>query len=152
MISKRSIFWLALILMPFVMAACSDTSSSLGQYHEGRILLLNVLEIDRTDELLYSTIDPDDVIRKWRIKPSKAGQELLLMRFKVENHVAVNTVLVADEQSVVIEGFFENDYRPISVNRTVILDQRGQGEGTVTVADGECTDHARLVEGNGTCP
>jgi len=150
LISKRSIFWLALILMPFVMAACSDTSSSLGQYHEGRILLLNVLEIDRTDELLYSTIDPEDVIRKWRIKPSKAGQELLLMRFKVENHVAVNTVLVVDEQSVVIEGFFENDYRPISVNRTVILDQRGQGEGTVTVADGECTDHARLVVNAGT--
>ena len=94
MISKRLIFWLALILMPFVMAACSDTSSSLGQYHEGRILLLNVLEIDRTDELLYSTNDSD---RKWRIKPPKAGQELLLMRFKVDNHVAVNTVLVADE-------------------------------------------------------
>ena len=150
MISKRSIFWLTLILMPFVMAACSDASSSLGQYHKGRILLLNVLEMDRTDELIYSTIDPEDVIRKWRIRPSKAGQELLLMRFKVENHVAVNTVLVADEQSVVIEGFFQDDYRPISVNRTVYLDQRGQGEGTVTVADGECTDHARLVVNAGT--
>ncbi len=150
MISKRSIFWLALILMPFVMAACSDASSSLGQYHEGRILLLNVLEMDRMDELNYSTIDPEDVIRKWRIRPSKAGQELLLMRFKVENHVAVNTVLVADEQSVVIEGFFENDYRPISVNRTVYLDQRGQEEGTVTVSNGECIDHARLVVNAGT--
>jgi len=62
----------------------------------------------------------------------------------------VNTVLVADEQSVVIEGFFENDYRPISVNSTVFLDQRGQGEGTVTVADGECIDHARLVVNAGT--
>ena len=150
MISKRSIFFLVLILMPFVMAACSSASSSLGQYHEGRILLLNVLEMERTDELIYSTIDPEDVIRKWRIQPSKAGQELLLMRFKVENHVAVNTVLVADEQSVVIEGFFENDYRPISVNSTVFLDQRGQGEGTVTVADGECIDHARLVVNAGT--
>ena len=150
MISKRSIFWLALILMPFVMAACSDASSSLGQYHEGRILLLNVLEMDRMDELNYSTIDPEDVIRKWRIRPSKAGQELLLMRFKVENHVAVNTVLVADEHSVVIEGFFENDYRPISVNRTVYLDQRGQEEGTVTVSNGECIDHARLVVNAGT--
>jgi len=150
LISKRSIFWLALILMPFVMAACSDASSSLGQYHEGRILLLNVLEMDRMDELNYSTIDPEDVIRKWRIRPSKAGQELLLMRFKVENHVAVNTVLVADEQSVVIEGFFENDYRPISVNRTVYLDQRGQEEGTVTVSNGECIDHARLVVNAGT--
>ena len=150
MISKRSFFWLALILMPFVMAACSDASSSLGQYHEGRILLLNVLEMDRMDELNYSTIDPEDVIRKWRIRPSKAGQELLLMRFRVENHVAVNTVLVADEQSVVIEGFFQDDYRPISVNRTVYLDQRGQEEGFVTVAGGQCTDHSRLVVSAGT--
>jgi len=68
LISKRSIFFLVLILMPFVMAACSSASSSLGQYHEGRILLLNVLEMERTDELIYSTIDPEDVIRKWRIQ------------------------------------------------------------------------------------
>jgi plastocyanin len=103
-----------------------------------------------TDELRYSTIDSSDVWRKWRIKPSKAGQELLLMRFKVENHVAVNTVVVFDEQAAVLGDYFENDYRPISVNRTVMLDQRGQGEATVTVADGECTDHARLVVNAGT--
>ncbi len=150
MISKRSIFWLLLILMPFLMAACSDASSSLGQYHEGRILLLNVLEMKRSDELRYSTIDTDNVIRKWRIQPSGVGQELLLMRFKVENHVALNTVLVADEQAAVIEGFFEDDYRPISISGTVFLDQRGQGEGTVTLEAGECTDHARLVVNAGT--
>ena len=150
MISKRSIFWLFLLLMPFLIAACSDASSSLGQYHEGRILLLNVLEMDRTDELRYSTIDTDDVIRKWRIQPSGAGQELLLMRFKLENHVALNTVVVADPQAAVIEGFFEDDYRPISITATVFLDQRGQSEGTVTLEAGECTDHARLVVNAGT--
>ncbi|MCH7737875.1 MAG: hypothetical protein IH872_10820 [Chloroflexi bacterium] len=150
MISKRSIFLLLLVLMPFLIAACSDTSSSLGQYHEGRILLLNVLEMDRTDELLYSTIDPQDVIRKWRIRPAKEGHELLLMRFKVENHVAVNAVVVADEQAAVIEGFFQDDYRPISVSGTVFLDQRGQGNGSVTLEAGECTDHARVVVNAGT--
>lgn len=150
MISKRSIFWLLLILMPFLVAACSDASSSLGQYHEGRILLLNVLEMERTDELRYSTIDADDVIRKWRIQPSAEGQELLMMRFRVENHIALNAVVVADEQAAVIEGFFEDDYRPISISGTVFLDQRGQGEGTVTLEDGECTDHSRLVVNAGT--
>lgn len=150
MISKRSLFWLLLILMPFLNASCSDASSSLGQYHEGRILLLNVLEMERTDELRYSTIDPEDVIRKWRIQPSSAGQELLMMRFRVENHVALNTVVVAGEQAVVIEGFFEDDYRPISISGTVFLDQRGQGEGTVTLEAGECTDHPRLVVNAGT--
>ncbi len=150
MSSKRSIFWLLLILMPVLIAACSDVSTSLGQYHEGRILLLNVLEMDRTDELRYSTIDTEDVIRKWRIQPSAPGQELLLMRFKLENHVALNTVVVADQQAAIIEGFFEDDYRPISIIGTVFLDQRGQGEGTVTLEAGECTDHARLVVNAGT--
>jgi len=136
--------------MPFLVAACSDASSSLGQYHEGRILLLNVLEMERTDELRYSTIDADDVIRKWRIQPSAEGQELLMMRFRVENHIALNAVVVADEQAAVIEGFFEDDYRPISISGTVFLDQRGQGEGTVTLEAGECTDHSRLVVNAGT--
>ena len=150
MISKRSIFWLLLILMPFLIAACSDASSTLGQYHEGRILLLNVLEMKRSDELRYSTIDTEDVIRKWRIQPSAPGQELLMMRFKLENHVALNTVVVADQQAAVIEGFFQDDYRPISIIGTVFLDQRGQGEGAVTMEAGECTDHARLVVNAGT--
>ncbi|MCH9016589.1 MAG: hypothetical protein IIB89_02330 [Chloroflexi bacterium] len=136
--------------MPFVIAACSSASPSLGQYHEGRILLLNVLEMDRTDELRYSTIDPEDVIRKWRIKPSKEGQELLLMRFKVENHVALNAVVVADEQAAILEGFFQDNYRPLSVSGTVFLDQRGQENGSVTVDSGECIDHSRLVVNAGT--
>ncbi len=145
MISKRSLFWLTLILMPFVIAACSDTSSTLGQFHEGRILILNVLEMDRSDELRYSTIDTEDVVRKWRIQPSKEGQELLLMRFRIENHVALNTVLVADQQAAVLEGFFQDEYRPISVTDTVFLDGRGQGDAAVTLEDGECTNHARVV-------
>ena len=80
MISRRSLFWLLLVLSPFVLAACSSTSGTLGQIHEGRILMLTVIEINRTDELRYSTIDPSDVIRRWRMQPSKEGLELLLMR------------------------------------------------------------------------
>jgi len=131
--------------MPFLMAACSDASSTLGQYHEGRILLLNVLEMDRSDELRYSTIDTDQVIRKWRIQPSREGQELLLMRFRIENHIALNTVVVADQQAAVLEGFFQDEFQPISVSDTVFLDGRGDGDATVTLENGECTDHARVV-------
>ncbi len=133
--------------MPFVVAACSDTSSTLGQYHEGRILILNVLQMERSDELRYSTIDTEDAIRKWRLKPSKEGQELLLMRFRIENHIALNTVLVADQQAVVLEGFFQDDFQPISVSDTVFLDKRGHNENpvTVTLDGGECTDYARVV-------
>ena len=150
MISKRSFIWLTLFLMPFVIAACSDTSSTLGQFHEGRILILNVLEMDRSDELRYSTIDTEDVIRKWRIQPSKEGRELLLMRFRLENHVALNTVVVADQQAAVLEGFFQDEYQPISVSGTVFLDKRGQGDATVTLEGGRCEDHARVVVNAGS--
>ena len=112
--------------MPLVLTACSDTSSALGKYHEGRILILNVMEMKRSDELRYSTIDTEDVVRKWRIQPSKEGQELLLMRFRIDNHVAMNTVVVADQHAAILEGFFQDDFQPISVSNTVFLDKRGQ--------------------------
>ncbi len=150
MISKRSIFFLTLILMPFLIAACSDTSSTLGQYHEGRILLLNVMQIERSDELRYSRIDASDVIRKWRIQPAKEGNELLLMRMRLENHIALNTVVVADAQAAVLEGFFQDEYRPIDVSETVFLDERGEGDSMVTLEGGECVNHARVVVNAGS--
>ena len=151
LISKRPFFWLLLVLTPFLMAACSSTSSTLGQNHLGRILNLTVLEMDRTDELRYSTIDPSDLIRKWRMRPSAEGLELLLVRFKVENHIAVKTVFVADQQAVILRGFVQNEYRPLSVNDTVFLDRRGQADATLTLEGGECKiDRGRLVVNAGT--
>ena len=150
MISRRSIFWLLLILAPFVLAACSNTSGSLGQAHQGRILLLTVLQVDETDELRYSTIDTNQVLRHWRMQPSEEGNELVLMRFKVENHIAVNTVLVFDDRSVVLRDFFQNDFRPLSVTDSIYLDQRGQGDATVNLSSGQCFDHPRLVVNAGT--
>ena len=150
MISRRPFFWLLLVLTPFVILACSSTSGRLGLPHEGRILILTVLAFDRTEELRYSTIDPSDVIRKWRIQPSEEGLELLLMRMKVENHTAVNAVFVADQQAAVLRDFFQNDYFPLRVADTVYLDKRGQTDAKVTVAGGKCTSHARLVVNAGT--
>ena len=150
MISRRTLLWLFLALTPFVVAACTSTSDSLGQVHEGRIMMLTVLEMDRSDELRYSTIDPSDVIRRWRIQPSKDGLELLLMRFKVENHVAVSAVFVADQSAAVLRGYFQDEYRPLRVTDTVYLDRRGQGDSTVTLVGGECVDHARIVVNAGT--
>ncbi len=150
LISKRSFFWLLLVLTLFLIAACSSTSGTLGQNHLGRILNLTVLEMDRTDELRYSTIDPSDVIRKWRIQPSAEGLELLLIRFKVENHIAVKTVFVADQQAVIVRGFVQNEYRPLSINDIAFLDMRGQADATVTLAGSECLGDARLVVNAGT--
>jgi len=152
-ISRRSLFWLFLALTPFVLVACSSTSSTLGQIHEGRILSLTVLEMDRSEELRYSTpysLDPSDATHQWRIQPSKSGLELLLVRMRVENHIAVNAVFVADQRAVILRDFFENDYFPLSVGNTVYLDRRGRSEASVTMEGGQCTDHARLVVNAGT--
>ena len=145
MIYKRLIFWTILILLSLGISGCSETSSTLGQFHQGRILILNVFEMERSEELRYSTIDTEDVVRKWRIQPSDEGQELLLMRLRIENHVALNTVLVADQQAVVLEGFFQDEFRPISVSETVFLDKRGQGNPKIDLYGGECTDHPRVI-------
>ena len=101
--------------------------------------------MERSEELRYSTIDTQDVVRKWRIQPSDDSQELLLIRLRIENHVALNAVVVADQQAVVLEGFFQEEFRPISVSETVFLDKRGQGDATINLHDGECTDHPRVV-------
>ncbi len=150
MISRRTLFWLLLMISPFVLAACSSTSGSLGRAHEGRILQLTVIEINRTDELRYSTIDPSDVIRRWRMRPSEEGLELLLMRFKVANFIAINAIFVADEEAAVLRGFFQNDYRPLSVSKTVYLDVRGQPDAKLTLEGGACTENSRLVVNAGT--
>jgi len=123
---------------------------SLSQYHEGRILLLNVLDMKPTDELRYSTFDPTGLVRKWRINPVAAGNELLLMRIKVENHIAVNAVVEIDEQAAVLSDYFDNDYRPISITNSVIRDQRGQEDATVTFLGGLCVDHPRTLVNAGS--
>ena len=139
--------FLICLFVSILIGACGNvsSSSSLGQYHEGRILLLNILEIDRTDELRYATIDPEGVIRKWRIQPFEKDRELLLIHVKVENRLSPNTMVVADQAAVVIEGFSQDEYRPLSVTNTVFLDQRGQGDWTVALEGGECTDYPRLA-------
>ena len=69
------------------------------------------------------------------------------MRFRIENHIALNAVLVADQQAAILEGFFQDDFQPINVSDTVFLDKRGYGDTPVTIAldGGECTDYARVV-------
>lgn len=150
MICRCSLFWLVPVSMVFVLAACSNTSGSLGQAHKGRILAVTVMEIDRTDELRYSTIDPSDEIRKWRMQPSREGLELVLMRIIVANDDAVNAIFVADQQAALIRGFSQDDYIPLSVTDTVYRDTRGEPDATVTLTGGACTDHARLVVNAGT--
>ena len=54
-ISRRPRFWFLLVLTAFLIAACSDTSSTLGQFHQGRILVVKTLKLGKPDSTSSAT-------------------------------------------------------------------------------------------------
>ena len=83
---KRTLILAATLLAVVAFAACADKLTGFNNYFSGRTLTINVVEIDRAPEIRYATIDPEEVIRHWRLLPSAPGLELVLVRMKVENH------------------------------------------------------------------
>ena len=140
----------ASLLALLILAACSDTSSSLNRYHQGRVLHVNVVSIDRVPEIRYSTIDPLEVIRDWRLIPSAKGHELVLVRAKVENHTAVKTVLNVDRSAAELRDVTNNSYFPVAIGTSVHQDLRGVPVATVRMSLGQCFDPVRLVVEAGT--
>ncbi len=114
-----AIFPVLIFLLILGLGACTDISPVFGQYHRGRILDLNVVTIERVDELRYATLDAAQVEHHWRISPSAEDLELLLVRLKVENHTATSAIVSIDEQAVELRDFFRGKYFPIDVNQRV---------------------------------
>jgi plastocyanin len=133
-----------------VAAGCSSESSSFGQYFQGRTLHISVVSIERLPELRYSTIDPNEVIRRWSISPSEPGGELVLMRMKVENHTAVSAFINVDRSAAELRDFSNATFRPLSVAQTVWQDFRGEQEALVRMDLGQCFDGARALIDPGT--
>ncbi len=138
------------LLVAFLLAACSDTSSNINRYYQGRVLHVNVVSVERVPELRYSTIDPLEVIREWRLTPSSDSLELVLVRAKVENHTAINAVVNVDRSSAELRDFTNNSYFPLSIGSTVHQDMRGMAVAPVRMSLGQCFDPARLVIEAGT--
>ena len=133
-----------------VLGACSDTSPSLGRYKQGRALHLAVMEIDRVPEVRYATIDPEQLIRQWRLTPSEEDLELVLVRLRVENHTATNALFTVDQQGAELRGFERDTYFPIDVSQRVMQDLRGESSVTVHISGGQCFDPNRLNIDPGT--
>ncbi len=113
---RRLMFLLPLLLMlslavSISLAACSDVSPAFGQYYKGRVLHLNVVKLERTPELLYQHGD-----KHYRIRPSEANLELVLIRVKVENHTATSVIVNVDSQAADIRDFVRGKYFPINPN------------------------------------
>ena len=113
------IFSVLISLLILGLGACSDVSPVFGQYFRGRILDINVVTVERVDQLLYSTVDTAQVEHHWRISPSEADLELVLVRLKVENHTATSAIVNVDEQAAELRDFFQGKYFPIDVNERV---------------------------------
>ena len=71
----------------------------LNTYYEGRILHFNLVDIERVEVLRYSPIDPESVVRSWRLATERPDTELVLVHLKVENHNAVSVVVNIDQQA-----------------------------------------------------
>lgn len=136
---------LLMALMSSGLLACTQESSVLGQYRQGRTLHLSVVSLERTQELRYSTIDPNGVIRRWSLSPSAEGMELVLVRAKVENHTAVSAFVNVDRTAAELRDFANVTYLPLDIGGTALRDFRGEPEALVRVDLGQCFDGTRAL-------
>ena len=147
---KRVLILAAAMVAVLVLAACSDNISNLGKFYNGRTLTLSVVNIERAPELRYATIDPEQVIRHWRIVPSAPGLELVLVRMKVQNHTAINAVVNVDQQSAELRDFVQGSYFPINLSERLYQDLRNQAQVLVRMSLGQCFDPNRMYISQGT--
>ena len=145
MFLRKPFLIIPLILVAIVLAACSGTSQNLNKYYEGRTLHLNVVDIERVEELRYSTIDPEQVVRSWRLATENPDTELVLVHLKVENHSAVSAIVNIDQQAAELGDFFRGTYFPLDIPNKVVQDLRGTTTATVRMKLGQCFDPNRMV-------
>ncbi len=117
-------FYPFLLLIVLALGACTEASPVFGQYFRGRVLDLSVVTLERTPELLYSTVDAEQVKRHYRIRPSAEDLELVLVRLKVENHTATSAIVSIDAQAAELRGLEKDTLeriklRPLNVNELV---------------------------------
>lgn len=112
---------LALALAMVLSAACSSQSPNIGRYYKGRILHISVADMERTNELRWTTstrtprqgaADEDF----YRLVPESPENELILLRVKVENHTATSAIVNVDHEAAQLRDFLQGRYFPIDVS------------------------------------
>ena len=147
---RRLTIWTGIALITLLLVACAGQPSSLGKFYPGRTLVVSVVAMKTVPELRYATIDPEKVIRNWRITPSKPDLELVMVRLKVQNHTAVSAIVDVDQKSVQLRDFFQKDILPIDVDVRPFQDFRGDAVVDVHVENGGCFDPERMYINPGT--
>ena len=124
--------------------------TNFGRYFRGRTLHVSVVSLERIPELRYSTVDANEVIRRWTLLPSDPGNQLVLVRLKVENHTVDSTSVDIDGSAAELRDLAETTYQPVSIADTVWHDFHGESEALVRLDRGECFDGARALIELGT--
>ena len=118
-----ALWLLAAVLAIVVVAAslaCSSQSPNIGRYYKGRVLHVSIADLERTDELRWTTstrsprqgaTDEDF----YRLVPESAQNELILLRVKIENHTATNAIVNVNHESAQLRDFLQGRYFPIDV-------------------------------------
>ena len=118
-----ALWLLAAVLAVVVIAAslaCSSQSPNIGRYYKGRVLHVSIADLERTNELRWTTstraprqgaTDEDF----YRLVPESAQNELILLRVKVENHTATNAIVNVNHEAAQLRDFLQGRYFPIDV-------------------------------------
>ena len=100
--------------------ACSSQSPNIGKYYKGRILHVSVADLQRTDELRWTTstrFPAQGVVEDplYKLSPQSDENELILLRVRVENHTATSAIVNVDRDSAQLRDYFQGKYAPIDV-------------------------------------
>ena len=112
---RQMVLWGLILIAALGIAACSDTSPSIGQYYKGRTLTVSVSSIERLAEIRYSTVVDQQEPRYVRLLPSEDGLELVVVHLKVANHTATSVLFTVGRQGAELRDFQSNKYFPIDV-------------------------------------
>ena len=124
MLLKLGMLMAPLLVCGGLALACSEQSPNIGKYYKGRILHISVADLERTDELRWTTearnTRSPDAGTFYRIVPEKDDNELVLLRVKVENHTATNAIVSIDQDAAQLRDFLQGRFRPVDVETRAV--------------------------------
>ncbi len=142
---------LVALVLALLLGACSSQSPNIGRYYKGRVLHISVADLERTDELRWTTstraprqgVTDEDF---FRLVPESAENELILLRVRVENHTATSAIVNVNHEAAQLRDFLQGRYFPIDVS------DRAQDAGVPESAQDRCNvpvnpdDHTTCVK------
>ena len=102
-------FVLLALLLPAVLAACSDSGPlPIGRPAKGDSLIVAIQQVERVQELRFRGTDQVHYL----VKPAMDGNELVVAWVQVHNDEATRVVLTVDEEAAELRGFDRSERYP----------------------------------------